>query len=87
MPRKLDIVYFAWVKERLGRDSDAIEIADETITVKQLLSQMMADDAAYQSVFSDEKKLRFALDHEFVKVDVELGSAQELAIFPPVTGG
>lgn len=87
MPHQLNIVYFAWVKERLGRDQEIVVCPEAVETVGGLVEHLQNIDAAYRDVFSELKKLRFALDQDFVGLEAPLGEAQELAIFPPVTGG
>ncbi|MEH6757766.1 MAG: MoaD/ThiS family protein [Parasphingorhabdus sp.] len=87
MPHQLDIVYFSWVKERLGRAQETVVCPETVHTIGELIGSLKASDALYQDVFSDLKKLRFALDQDFVGLDAPLGNAKELAIFPPVTGG
>lgn len=87
MSHQLNIVYFSWVKERLGRDQELINYPETVETVVQLIGHLQDNDAAYRDVFSDLKKLRFALDQDFVGLEALLEDAEELAIFPPVTGG
>lgn len=87
MARNLKIVYFAWVKERLGREGEQVELGDDLQTVGDLISKLSSQDPSIESVFSDITKLRFALDQDFVDLNAHIGDAEELAIFPPVTGG
>ncbi len=87
MPNQINIVYFAWVKERLGRDQEVIEFPELVENIGQLVEHLQNCDPAYRNVFTDLKKLRFALDQDFVGLDAALRDAEELAIFPPVTGG
>lgn len=87
MPHQLNVVYFSWVKERIGREQDCIDCPENVETVGQILEYLQSKDAVYQDVFADLKKLRFALDQDFVGLEAPLGTAKELAIFPPVTGG
>ena len=87
MPHQLNIVYFAWVKERLGRDQEIVVCPEAVQTIGELVAHLLDMDAVYQVAFSDLKKLRFALDQDFVGLEAPLGNAKELAIFPPVTGG
>lgn len=87
MPHEIDILYFAWVKERLGRDQETIAYPETAQTVGQLVTYLLESDPSYKDVFADLKKLRFALDQDFVGLDQPLANAKELAIFPPVTGG
>lgn len=87
MPHEINILYFAWVKERLGCDQEVVLRPETVHTVGQLVEHLQDIDASYREVFSDLKKLRFALDQDFVGLDEPLADAKELAIFPPVTGG
>ncbi len=87
MAHRLNIVYFAWVKERLGRSEETLEIPVNVSTIGELISHLATQGDDYSDVFSDLKKLRFALDQNFKRADASLNAAQELAIFPPVTGG
>ena len=87
MARNLKIVYFAWVKERLGRESDDVVLDDGLETVGDLIARLSSRDPVSGLIFSDIKKLRFALDQDFTDPSGKIGDARELAIFPPVTGG
>ncbi|QTD56552.1 MoaD/ThiS family protein [Parasphingorhabdus cellanae] len=87
MSHELNLVYFSWVKERIGREQESLNCPEDVETVGQLLEYLQGKDTAYQFVFADVTKLRFALDHDFVGPDASIGRAKELAVFPPVTGG
>ncbi len=83
----MKLIYFAAVREALGRDEEVCALADAGMTIASLLDHLVQSDALYAAAFKDRSKLRFALDHKMVKGDAVLGDAKELAIFPPVTGG
>lgn len=87
MMRILNIVYFAWVRERLGKSQERIELTDEIGSIADLVTFLIDQDSSYEDVFSDLTKLRFALDQEFTSIETRMENAEELAIFPPVTGG
>lgn len=87
MTSHLNVLYFAWVRERLGRDQERVVCPETVETVGQFIDHLREISPAYQEVFSDLHKLRFALDQDFVGLDQPLSGAEELAIFPPVTGG
>ncbi|MEO9469483.1 molybdopterin converting factor subunit 1 [Parasphingorhabdus sp.] len=87
MAHTLKIVYFAWVKERLGRDGEFVELDNDVRTVGDLIGRMSSRDPAFETVLKDTGKLRFALDQNFVDLNASIDGADELAIFPPVTGG
>lgn len=87
MVRFLNIVYFAWVQERLGMPGERLELPEGVESISDLIEFLNDQAPVYQNVFSDLTKLRFALDQEFAQIDASLVNAEELAIFPPVTGG
>lgn len=84
---KLTLVYFAWVREAIGRDEEQVERPAPGTTIGALIGQLAAQGGAYAEAFSQPAKLRAALDQRFTPLDTVIGDAKELAIFPPVTGG
>lgn len=87
MNRSINLVYFSWVRERLGLDGEKFSLGEKVETIGDVLALLADRGAAYAEVFADIEKLRFALDQDYGTIASTLGSAQELAIFPPVTGG
>jgi molybdopterin synthase sulfur carrier subunit len=87
MGRSINIIYFAWVRERLGIDEERVSLADEIETIADILALLSDRGAEYAGIFSGVEKLRFALDQNYGVPETRIGSAEELAIFPPVTGG
>lgn len=85
--KRLDILYFAWVAERLGRDSEQIAHPGAATRIGDLVAQLAQEHGDNGTVFADLDRLRFALDQQMAHRDDPLGDARELAIFPPVTGG
>lgn len=83
----LDILYFAWVREAIGLDSETIEHPGANATVIDLIAMLTARGGDYAEAFAQPERIRAALDQNFVSMDVTLGDARELALFPPVTGG
>jgi molybdopterin synthase sulfur carrier subunit len=83
----LKILYFAWVRERIGQDEQIIEQPDAGMTIAALLDRLGADSPGHAAAFTERARLRAALDQRFVSLDTAIGEARELAIFPPVTGG
>ncbi|KFG92150.1 Molybdenum cofactor biosynthesis protein MoaD [Sphingobium herbicidovorans NBRC 16415] len=83
----LDILYFAWVREGVGRDAEQIERPAPDVTVAELISSLADRGGGYAEVLGDRQRLRAALDQRFVPLETPIGEAKELAIFPPVTGG
>jgi len=87
MDRSINIIYFAWVRERLGIDQEQVTLGDGIETIGDILTMLSDRGAAYAEIFATVEKLRFALDQDYGLPTSLIGSAKELAIFPPVTGG
>jgi sulfur-carrier protein len=82
---KLDIRYFAWLRERTGTASETIET--EAATLSDLIAELSARDEGYALAFSDPAGIRAAIDQTLVEMDAPLSGAREVAFFPPMTGG
>jgi len=82
---KLDIRYFAWLRERVGTAAEQVET--EAATVAELITELRARDEGYAFAFSDTASLRAAVDQDLVDMDAPLSGAREVAFFPPMTGG
>ena len=81
----IDVLYFAWVRERIGLPRERIETS--AATVNDLIAELSARDEAYASAFEDLKSLRVALDQKLSSFDAPLAGVREVAFFPPMTGG
>ena len=81
----MDVVYFAWVRERIGLPREVVET--QAATVMELVSELSAREERYAMAFSDISALRVALDQELSDFDAPLGGVREVAFFPPMTGG
>ena len=82
---KLDVVYFAWVRERIGLPRETVETAAST--VGELVSELRAREERYDLAFSDLTVVRVAVDQVLADFDAPLNDVRELAFFPPMTGG
>lgn len=82
---KIKILYFAWLRERIGKSSEVIET--EAKTVEQLIKDLRSKEERYDFVFSDLSSVRVALDQTLSTFDSSLKNVNEVAFFPPMTGG
>lgn len=83
----LDVLYFAWLRERIGVGREAVS-PPETIDTPRALAAWLAERGPnYAAAFADLAAVRVALDQEAAELDAPLGAAREVAFFPPVTGG
>lgn len=82
---KLDVLYFAWVRERIGLPKERVET--EAATVADLVAELMLREDRYAAAFADITALRVALDQELAEFSAPLAGVREVAFFPPMTGG
>lgn len=81
----MDVLYFAWVRERIGLPKERIET--NATTVQDLVEELRAREERYALAFSDLSALRVAVDQELTDFEASLANAREVAFFPPMTGG
>lgn len=81
----MDVLYFAWVRERIGLPKERIET--RAATVADLVAELRAREDRYALAFSDLAALRVALDQNLADFDAPLAGVREVAFFPPMTGG
>jgi molybdopterin synthase sulfur carrier subunit len=81
----LDILYFAWVRERIGTAKETVDTS--AATVADLLTELRNREERYALALSDLSAVRVAVDQDLVDMDAPLANAREVAIFPPMTGG
>jgi len=81
----MDVLYFAWVRERIGVPREQIDTT--ATTVMDLVAELRAREERYELAFSDLSSLRVAVDQELSDFDAPLADVREVAFFPPMTGG
>ncbi len=81
----IDVLYFAWVRERIGLPKEQLDT--QAATVADLVEELKAREERYAMAFADTKSLRVALDQELADFDAPLAGVREVAFFPPMTGG
>ncbi|WP_068304506.1 molybdopterin converting factor subunit 1 [Pararhodobacter sp. CCB-MM2] len=81
----MTILYFAWLRERIGLPRETVETSATTVT--ELVEELRTREERYALAFSDLKAVRVALDQELSDFDAPLAGVREVAFFPPMTGG
>ncbi|WP_187431048.1 Molybdopterin synthase sulfur carrier subunit [Roseobacter fucihabitans] len=81
----MDVLYFAWVRERIGLPREKLETSARTVS--ELVDELVAREERYAAAFADRSALRVALDQELSGFDASLSGVREVAFFPPMTGG
>lgn len=79
------MLYFAWVRERIGLPSEEVETT--AATVADLVEELRGREDRYAAAFADVRALRVALDQQLSRFDAPLAGVREVAFFPPMTGG
>ena len=83
----MKLLYFAWIRTKLGVSEVLVDVPPDIKNVKGLIDWLINQGDAYQTVFSDLSLLRVAVNQEYVDLDHTITSDDEVAFFPPVTGG
>ena len=81
----VDVLYFAWVRERVGVPKESVETG--AATVSDLVEELKSREERYELAFSDMASVRVAVDQKLSDLDAPLAGAKEVAFFPPMTGG
>ena len=81
----VDLIYFSWIREGIGKSGESIETTATTIL--ELIEELKKKDIRYSEVFSDLGSFRVAINQELADFDASIVEATEIAFFPPMTGG
>jgi len=81
------LLYFAWVRERVGKAEEEIAPPADVATVADLMTWLAGRGEEYAHAFEKRKVIRAAIDRVHVKPDTAISGAREIAFFPPMTGG
>ena len=81
----IEVLYFAWVRERIGVPREKIETGAKTVA--DLVEELHGREDRYAAAFEDLRALRVAIDQELTDFSASLEGAREVAFFPPMTGG
>ncbi|SFH13819.1 molybdopterin converting factor subunit 1 [Methylobacterium gossipiicola] len=83
----MKLVYFAWVRERVGKAEEVVDLPPGLATVSDLLAWLRGRGEEYAYAFEGDGVVRVAVDRVHAKPDASLLGASEIAFFPPMTGG
>ena len=81
------LVYFAWVRERIGRGEEEIELPSNVMTVADLLTHLKTRGEEYEAALQFPEAIRVALDQEHAEHGEAIAGVKEIGLFPPMTGG
>jgi len=83
----MKLLYFAWVREKTGTSSEDVSIPENIATVSELVDWLKTREGGYAEAFADQNVVRVAVNQEYVTLDHAVSDEDEVAFFPPVTGG
>jgi len=81
------VLYFAWVRQMIGPSGETLALPDGVATVRALAENLRARGGGYAQAFADLSRLRVAVNREHAGFDAAIADGDEVAFFPPVTGG
>jgi molybdopterin synthase sulfur carrier subunit len=81
------LLYFAWVRERVGKPEEEIDLPAGVATIADLIAWLSRRGDEYAHAFENPKVIRAAVDRAHVKAETAIAGAREIAFFPPMTGG
>lgn len=84
----MKLLYFAWLRDRIGTGAEEIDaLPDDVRTVGALIDWLVTRGEGYKAAFAARENIRAAVNHEYARPDDPVGPGDEVAFFPPVTGG
>ena len=83
----LTILYFAWLRERTGASQESVPLPAGVTTVGELVAWLAARSPGHASAFANRRTVRCAVNQDFADYAARVGPGDEVAFFPPVTGG
>ena len=81
------LLYFAWVRERIGKGEEVVDLPAGVSTVADLMTWLAGRGEEYAFAFENPKVIRAAINRTHVKPNTAIAGAKEVAFFPPMTGG
>ena len=83
----MKILYFSWIKDGIGKSQEDIILEEGIKTIADLINFLAASNEDYKKVFSDLSSIKFSKNMNLVSIDEIITNEDEVAFFPPMTGG
>ena len=83
----MKILYFAWMRQRIGSSAETVDLPGDVTTVNDLVDWLVGRGENYGQAFAKREVIRAAVNQEYVRFDHPVSNEDEIAFFPPVTGG
>lgn len=83
----MKVLYFAWLRQHVGAAEETVEPPADVSTAGALMDWLSSRSPGHAAAFQERATVRVAIDQDFAELDAPIAGAQEIAFFPPVTGG
>ena len=83
----MKILYFSWIKDGIGKSQEEINLNENIKTISELINFLISINDDYNKIFSDISSIRFSKNMNLVNIDESISNEDEIAFFPPMTGG
>ncbi len=83
----MKVLYFAWLRDRVGLAEEEFDLPDDIATVGDLAAWLAQRSEGHAAAFADPQAVRCAVNQDYARADEKITATDEVAFFPPVTGG
>ncbi len=83
----MQLLYFGWVRIKMGKDRENMDLPDGVANVRDLIEALRDRGAEYEEALNDISMVRVAVNQELTDLDAAVANNDEIALFPPMTGG
>ena len=83
----MKILYFSWIKDKLGKSHEEMQLNDNVKTVNDLIALLKKNNENYEDVFKDTSSIKVSINMETARFEDSIHDNDEVAFFPPMTGG
>ena len=81
------VKYFSWIKEHIGKSEEKIDLPSNITNVNQLINYLNEIDKKYNIILKKKELIKIAVNKTYSSFDTNISNSDEIAFFPPVTGG
>ena len=83
----MKILYFSWIKDKIGKTHEDVQIKDNIKTIDDLIAYLKKSNESYEKVFKDTSSIKVSINMETANFKDQINNNDEVAFFPPMTGG